>query len=375
MWIYGFLVGFQFLLLSTVNVWGINFNEPSQEEDTPILSQMGGEAFQTDLFTGSGSTSVPIVVPPGTHGIQPNLALVYNSASRTDDHSIIGTGWNLQGLGYIEWSTKYGVPDYNVDPFTMVFNGSHDLIFVSQDATYWNFHTQQETFLRIQYEFTNSFWIVTDKTGTQYRFGSVGNSKTQGFLGNTRRWAIDQVMDTHGNYMSITYDNSANGEIYPQSITYTQGNGLTTFRTVEFYYETRPDQLTIYRYGTPGITLAQRLDYIDVKINNALVRRYDLTYEESTDSKESLLKQITEYGSDAISNPPGISLPPVSYTYSIGGNSFQSSGTWMNATVHETTNFKVIVYLADYSGDGKSDVVYCQGNIGKGRMRIKREQF
>ena len=111
-----------------------------------------------------------------------------------------------------------------------------------------------------------------------------------------------------------------------------------------------------------SLLLGMKIPISRILGNNALVRRYDLTYEESTDSKESLLKQITEYGSDATSNPPGTSLPPVSYTYSVGGNNFQSDGTWMNATVHETANDKEIIYLADYSGDGKSDVVYCESN-------------
>ena len=32
-----------------------------------------GEKFSPDLFTGTGNFSVPIALPPGRHGLQPQL--------------------------------------------------------------------------------------------------------------------------------------------------------------------------------------------------------------------------------------------------------------------------------------------------------------
>src|SRR3989338_9195398 len=75
------------------------------------------EAFQTDLFTGSANFSLPIVVPPGRQGLEPNLALAYSSQAK--DNGLYGVGWNLAGLGAIERSTKNGPPKYdnNIDVF------------------------------------------------------------------------------------------------------------------------------------------------------------------------------------------------------------------------------------------------------------------
>jgi len=54
----------------------------------------GLEAFKTDLFTGSANYTVPIAVPPGTAGMQSQLALTYSSGA---GNGWAGFGWNLDG--------------------------------------------------------------------------------------------------------------------------------------------------------------------------------------------------------------------------------------------------------------------------------------
>ncbi|MGB3941599.1 MAG: toxin TcdB middle/N-terminal domain-containing protein [Candidatus Manganitrophaceae bacterium] len=318
------------------------------------------EAFQTNLFTGSASTSIPIMVPPGTAGVQPSLALSYNSASRNEDVSLIGAGWDLTGLGYIERSTKNGAPKYdNSDTYVLVINGaSHDLVR-RPDGYY---HTKDETFLLTFYRIApEDFWTITDKNGVQYRFGYNADSKSAATDRNgTRRWSLDEIQDTHANQMLITYTND-NGAVYPSSITYTVKAGISAYRTVGFNYESRPDQLTNYRYGAP-ITIAKRLSYIDVKMNGNMVRRYQLTYTDSTDSKESLLVQVKEYGADA--DPTivgtGTSHPPMIFSYQAGQNLFggDESGLWGNQASDNDGG-----WFGDFNGDGRTDLLFCSGGV------------
>jgi hypothetical protein len=47
---------------------------------------------------GSFSYSVPIVTPPGTSGMGPNLALSYNS---NGGNGFLGVGWSLSGLSTV----------------------------------------------------------------------------------------------------------------------------------------------------------------------------------------------------------------------------------------------------------------------------------
>jgi hypothetical protein len=315
-----------------------------------------GDSFQTDLFSGSVSTSIPIVVPPGTGGMQPSLALVYSSGSRRDTETILAPGWDLAGLGYIERSTRFAVPTYTTsDGYTLVLNGANELVYISTDGWY---HTKNESFSRIEYIDYLDRWVVTNKDGIQYGFGEGANARAIAIgQSGTRRWLLERVADTHGNEMVITYLNDAvTGAVYPETITYTRHGGLlTSFRSVNFFYETRPDQVTGYRSGSP-VTLDKQLAYIDVKMGPTIVRRYELTYTNSTNAKNALITSVKEFGSDATpgTRGTGTSLPPTQYAYATVLNDFSGGGTppWLQQSAIQAA-------VGDFTGDGRADVAYC----------------
>jgi hypothetical protein len=99
------------------------------QKDKPIAFG-GGSSNGTvlpDLFTGSMGYSVPIEVPPGRHGMDPGLALTYNSRN---GNGWVGVGWELE-VGAIERNTRFGV-DYNGDEFVLRLAGSAvDLVRIS----------------------------------------------------------------------------------------------------------------------------------------------------------------------------------------------------------------------------------------------------
>ncbi|MBV8191105.1 MAG: hypothetical protein JO339_27955, partial [Alphaproteobacteria bacterium] len=51
-----------------------------------------GEKFTPDLFTGTGNFTVPIAVPGGRGGFQPQLALTYSTGH---GNGPFGLGWQL----------------------------------------------------------------------------------------------------------------------------------------------------------------------------------------------------------------------------------------------------------------------------------------
>ncbi len=72
---------------------------------------------------GAFTYNVPVVVPPGRSGIQPNLQLGYSSAPDREG-SIFGYGWSLN-IPYIERVSKMGVDNlYNQDPTHSFFYSS-----------------------------------------------------------------------------------------------------------------------------------------------------------------------------------------------------------------------------------------------------------
>src|SRR5262249_16605474 len=89
-----------------------------------------GETFAPDLFTGTGNFTVPIAVPPGRNGFQPQLNLVYSTGN---GNGPFGLGWALSVPG-ISRKTSKGIPQYrdaSVDPRerdTFVLSGAEDLV-------------------------------------------------------------------------------------------------------------------------------------------------------------------------------------------------------------------------------------------------------
>ena len=51
-----------------------------------------GETFSPDLHTGTGNFTVPIAMPPGRNGFQPQLSLVYSTGNGNGPY---GLGWSL----------------------------------------------------------------------------------------------------------------------------------------------------------------------------------------------------------------------------------------------------------------------------------------
>ena len=90
----------------------------AQEKDSEAPVGAVGGAVHADLFTGTATTSIPIEVPPGRQGVQPQLALVYGSAN---GNGWVGMGWKLE-KSVIERRTKDGL-DYTADDYVVRLSG------------------------------------------------------------------------------------------------------------------------------------------------------------------------------------------------------------------------------------------------------------
>src|SRR5215470_18897989 len=67
-----------------------------------------GEKFSPDLHTGTGNFTVPIALPAGRNGFQPQLSLVYSTGNGNGPY---GLGWNLTVPG-VSRKTSKGIPRY-----------------------------------------------------------------------------------------------------------------------------------------------------------------------------------------------------------------------------------------------------------------------
>lgn len=219
----------------------------------PSAVGSGFESVQSDLFTGSFSYSIPIAVPPGRSGMQPNIDLMYRSSN---SHSWLGIGWNLE-VGRIERSTKNGPPKYtnpadasdpapfdasintsDGDPMTPLDNpdtyvhitsaGGTELVYTGTLDVDYNYCgmvgietcgvyfsvVDSGSFTRYLYHPIGQFWEAQSKDGGRIFFG--GNPNSNPFCGDTNSvqqhptfgafaWGLDEAWDVNGNVNKITY--------------------------------------------------------------------------------------------------------------------------------------------------------------------------
>jgi len=260
-------------------------------------------SYQTNLFPGAATYTSPIEVPKGTNDLQPFISIQYNSQSVKQRPSILGAGWSLT-QDYIMRFVNGSPENTSNDFFKLSFMGSsYDLVYDTSDGFY---HTKTETFLRIQNlsgisNTYGTYWQVTTKDGTQFRFGFTNNSELTSNSGYNYavRWSLDLVTDTYGNTINYTYNEDPNsedkGSVYLSNITYNRDGK----RKVSFNYETnaRPDRWRVYEQGNL-LEESRRLASINITYDKIPVRSYKFEYTKLSEGLTSLYR-ISYLGSNS----------------------------------------------------------------------------
>ncbi len=86
-----------------------------------------GEKILHDLHTGTGNFSVPIALPPGRNGFQPQLQLAYSTGN---GNGPFGLGWSISVPG-VSRKTSQGVPQYDDSQDIFILSGAEDLVPVA----------------------------------------------------------------------------------------------------------------------------------------------------------------------------------------------------------------------------------------------------
>src|ERR1700757_3365426 len=83
-----------------------------------------GETFAPDLHTGTGNLSVPIALPKGRAGFQPEPTLAYSTGQ---GNGPFGLGWVLSVPG-VSRDTAKRVPVYDDDADVFLLSGAEQLV-------------------------------------------------------------------------------------------------------------------------------------------------------------------------------------------------------------------------------------------------------
>src|SRR5271157_4008693 len=276
----------------------------SSRETTADTTGASSGTFLPDLFTGSMSTSVKILVPQGRHGLQPSVEYLYRSVMAS---SYLGVGWSLE-LGDIERNTRFGI-DYQADSYVYhSASGIIDLVSIGNDEYRAKIEGAFNRFRKVTIDDGSSAWEMTDRTGRKHSFGKSAASRQVDPANGTRifRWSLDRVEDSHQNYLTVSYMQDQ-GQIYPDRIDYAGNRALKPSNSVRFIWENRPDPFQSFALDFSVIT-GKRLVAVDVFAAENRLRRYETTYDVSVATGRSVLKTITQESGDLTTKLPAWSF-------------------------------------------------------------------
>lgn len=254
-----------------------------------------GQSFEPDLNSGTAVFNVPLEVPPGRAGHQPELNLTYNGGW---GQSEVALGWRLS-VPCVQRQTDKGLPSYAITNTLIYVEGGQELIALD-DGT-----------LRFKNEgaFTRFAWLGQGlegqlRDGQKITFGQTADSRITTSAG-IFMWCANTSTDTNGNVIEYHYFQDGDRP-YLTDIRYNVATDGTA-QTVSFSYQSRPDFVVDYQSRYP-VSTALRLDRIEMRSRGQLVRAYQLAY--YPDPSQSLLASVTRIGSDGVS-----ALPPLVFSY------------------------------------------------------------
>ncbi len=199
-------------------------------------------------------------------------------------------------------------------------------------------------------------WTVETKAGLTMEYGGTPDSRRVWVSGaETLTWLLSSVRDTVGNEMRFFYQQE-DGDSLITKIEYTSNApaGRTADSTVDFFYDGRPDRLLKYFAGEANV-LQTRLVEVIAKNAGKVVRKYNIGYETSPDTGASRLSRIIERAVDPSSGEV-TSFEPTEFTW-------QSNGQPVTFNPPRDTGAKswgatyIDDQVADFTGDGVSDLL------------------
>ena len=372
-----------------------------------------GEKFSPDLFTGTGNFSVPVALPPGRNGFQPELNLVYSTGN---GNGPFGLGWGLSIPG-VSRKTSKGIPRYDDEHDVFILSGAEDLVQVEKEGGITRYRPRTEgLFAEIERHHTadHHFWKVYSKDGLISEYGTEPFPSDDDEPGGptviadpTKRskifaWKLTRTVDPFGNRIEYEYERDLDAQgphqwdqLYLKRIRYadyTRGDKIKFLVSVTFKYEERPDPFSEYRPGFE-IRTSKRCTLIEIRTHpdqhceepekGLLVRTYQFIYLDEREDLEiqlplngtSLLSQIRVVGHDGDQTEELLPLE-LGYTrFEPEKRDFFPLEGHLPAGSLASPDLE----LADLFGNGLPDILEMNGtvrywrNLGGGRFDLPRE--
>lgn len=310
---------------------------------------------------GAATYDIPIWVPPGPKGLEPHVALTYDSQSGSGD---MGIGWSLAGISSISRCNRTTAQNGTPAPVALTTSDAFCLDGAQLELTGGSYGAAGSTY---QTEIANfeqvtaygsagngpAYFIVQGPHGTQYEYGNGGGAQVLASGTSTAmQWYLDKVTDPSGNTMTFAYTDGT-GSAVPSTISWTPtSSGASTYAyTMQFTYGTNSAASSTYGYvaGT-SVSNTNLLQAITVDYQGTTVRKYALTYQQSPTTTREELTQVQECADAAQTN----CLAPTTFSYQS-----PSSGVETNATSALGNAPGSLAWNYHFAGNSSDDLAYC----------------
>ncbi|MCK6548341.1 FG-GAP-like repeat-containing protein, partial [Myxococcota bacterium] len=330
----------------------------ASQEAVPPQEPVGAVEGEASVAGGSGSYRIPIVAPPGRRGMQPSLALSYDSRGGSGH---VGLGWSLGGISRVSRCPATVAQDGYVrapafdDADQLCLDGQRLMLVSQPSSTVREYRTEIESFQRIRLfgalTSLGSYFEVRSKEGGVRYFGAYRDSSALE-VASVRQvpaaWWIRRAEDLQGN--TVDYFYTASGDDFRlDRVHYTGTDAALGDRKIQLTYASRslsgmalPDEPVSYTRGEVS-RIVHRLTNISTWVGSRQVREYRLTQVPSRGTGRLLLASIEECAG-------GVCLRPSTFDYQDAPLSYVEE-------VLEKGEGVQLMLGSDYDGDGTRDLL------------------
>ena len=317
-----------------------------------VVGAIGGTVSVGAL--GAAVYTIPIEVPAGINGMQPQLAITYNSQA---GNGLLGWGWNLSGISTITRTSKTIYHDYTEFAYPVDFKDDRFMLDgqrllkisnIGYGGNLCEYRTEIDNITKIVSEAQNnvtSNFDVWTKGGLKIEYGNTTNSKIKLKNNNDTicMWLVNKVTDLNGNYM--TYEYITDETSYRlDKIKYAGNGNIEPKYIVQFNYDDRDDVEFRFIHNRL-IEEKYLLKSIDIKYENDILYSYSFDYDNidaNAGCYYNRLMYVNLEKDDVKLNPTKIEWGTSSDTY--------------DDTLILDTEFNSVSYVGDFNGDGYDDI-------------------
>ncbi len=315
---------------------------------------------------GAAAYSIPIKLPSGVAGLNPNISLNYNSQG---SNGIMGMGWAISAASMI---TRGGTNVHFDGKASGTKGSSEDRFFldgsrlIATSGSYGSdgtiYATDIESFRKVTASGLStspaSTFIVEDENGWKYTYGAPAVA-TVVIPGTTKplMWLLYQVEDKNANTIGYSYDVTPGEEPRITSVGYTGTSSSFPNTVVTFNYEIRPD-INFSYVGGGKLTQKYRLTSLAVKGRDASgelngIRSYTMGY--YMIDGISTLSTVTEKGIETGSE----TFNPTRFSTGMPSSTITTTDiSYLDAPDDEDEPDYMLNFVSgDYNGDGYSDLI------------------